>query len=221
MSDLRQVYEKIAGRYERANLVITLGNVDKWRREAVGLFNSRKRHLKILDAGAGPGNMARHFNGVKYVVALDFAIEMLKINNVADEKVVGVFEHMPFRGGSFDVVAAGYSLHAASDLERVVAEFSRVADYHVVVSIGKPDGELARWLLTLYTKYVVPILTCLVAGAYGEYRAIYNIMKSQPKNSEIRKVIERHAVLLAFRERGLGSVYMYVAKSIKRDTPRL
>ncbi|MFN3804303.1 MAG: class I SAM-dependent methyltransferase [Pyrobaculum sp.] len=211
---LRETYRKIVKRYEVANFLITWGHVDRWRREAVGLLYLHTP-LKILDAGAGPGNMARHFGDIKYVVALDLTPEMLKTNGNADDKVVGVFEQMPFRSQSFDVVCAGYSLHAAVDIERAVGEFSRVASYHVVVSIGKPDNKILRGLLYIYVKYVVPTLVRLVTSrdTSMEYRKIYDIIKSIPINSVTKKIIERYTSHLIFRERGLGAVYIYVAKS--------
>jgi demethylmenaquinone methyltransferase/2-methoxy-6-polyprenyl-1,4-benzoquinol methylase len=214
---VREAYRRIAQVYERANMLITLGNVDRWRREAVDLFFhvNGKIALKALDAGAGPGNMARHIKGVRYVVALDATPEMLYVNDVADDKVVGVFEYMPFRDGSFDLLVAGYSLHAAMDLERAVAEFSRVAMFQSVVSIGKPTNRLVRRLLLMYTKYVLPMLVCLVAPKEicGEYKKIYTIVSALPPNSKLREIISKYAVLITFRERGFGSIYIYLSRS--------
>ena len=214
---VREAYRRIAQVYERANMLITLGNVDRWRREAVDLFFhvNGKSALKVLDAGAGPGNMAKHIKGVRYVVALDAAPEMLYVNDVADDKVVGVFEYMPFRDRSFDLLVAGYSLHAAMDLERAVAEFSRVATFQCVVSIGKPTNRLVRRLLLMYTKYVLPMLVCLVAPKEicGEYKKIYTIVSALPPNSKLKEIISKYAVLITFRERGFGSIYIYLSKS--------
>lgn len=219
-SSWRVVYEsyrKIVEFYERANLLVTFGNVDRWRREAINLFYQQngKNPLRVLDAGAGPGNMARHIRGQKYVVALDATAEMLRANDVADEKVVGLFEYMPFRSRCFDVVLAGYSLHAAVDFEKAVAEFSRVAEYQVVVSIGKPDNIIARGLLYLYTKYILPRLACIVAprGVCDEYGKIFTIVKSQMHNSATKRIIEKYTTDIVFKTRGLGGVYIYVAKS--------
>ncbi|MEM0483074.1 MAG: methyltransferase domain-containing protein, partial [Pyrobaculum sp.] len=146
---VQEAYKRIATVYERANMLATLGNVDRWRREAVSLFFKLdgKTPIKVIDAGAGPGNMALHIRVDKYVVALDATPEMMLVNTVADEKVVGVFEYMPFRSRGFDLLVAGYSLHAASDIEKAVAEFSRVSQYQVVVSIGCPDNRIIRKLL--------------------------------------------------------------------------
>lgn len=210
-------YRKIVEVYERANNVATFGNVDRWRREAVSLFLSLngKAPLKVLDAGAGPGNMAMHVKVEKYVVALDATPEMLRPNTVADDKVVGMFEYMPFRSGCFDLLLAGYSLHAATDIEKAVAEFSRVAKFQVVVSIGNPDNKIMRRLLRFYARHLLPRLVCLVAPheACMEYEKIYTIIASVPPNSRLREIVEKYSSLITFREKGLGSVYIYVSRS--------
>jgi demethylmenaquinone methyltransferase/2-methoxy-6-polyprenyl-1,4-benzoquinol methylase len=214
---VREAYRRITRVYERANMLATLGNVDRWRREAVALFYSLngKATLKVLDAGAGPGNMARHLRGVRYVVALDATPEMLYVNDVADDKVVGMFEHMPFRDKWFDVLLAGYSLHAAMNLERAVAEFSRVSNFQLVVSIGKPDSGFVRRLLLIYTKHILPRLVCFAAPreVCTEYEKIHAIVLAIPPNSKLREVVSRYATLITFREKGFGSVYIYLAKS--------
>jgi Methylase involved in ubiquinone/menaquinone biosynthesis len=214
---VREAYRKIVKVYERANLFATLGGVDRWRREAIALFYNvdGKDMLKVLDAGAGPGNMARHIKGIRYVVALDVTPEMLYVNDVADDKVIGVFEYMPFRDKSFDLLIAGYSLHAAMDLEKAVAEFSRVSDFQAVVSIGKPDNKIARKLLLAYARYVLPKLVCLTAprDICSEYEKIYTIISTIPPNSKLRTIINRYATLLTFKEKGFGSIYIYLAKS--------
>lgn len=215
--EVKKAYERIAAVYERANKIVTFGNVDRWRREAVSLFYSLNGAgaLKVLDAGAGPGNMAAHLKDPKYVVALDATLEMLYVNNTAEDKVLGLFEYMPFRDKAFDVVVAGYSLHAAVDLEKAVAEFSRVASYQAVVSIGKPDNLLIRTLLYLYTRFIVPLLVCIITRkeVCREYKKIYVIIKALPPNSKFREVVSKRADHLVFQTRGLGGIYIYVAKS--------
>ncbi|MEZ0318882.1 MAG: methyltransferase domain-containing protein [Pyrobaculum sp.] len=215
--EVKKAYEKIATVYERANKIVTFGNVDKWRKEAVSLFYrlNGASSLKVLDAGAGPGNMAAHLRNPKYVVALDATLEMLYVNNTADDKVLGLFEYMPFRNKAFDVVVAGYSLHVAANLEKPVAEFNRVADYQVVVSIGKPDNSLIRILLYLYIRFIAPLLVCIITrkDICREYKKIYVIIKSLPPNTKFREVVSKKVENLIFQTRGLGGVYIYVAKS--------
>ncbi|MEM1518679.1 MAG: class I SAM-dependent methyltransferase [Pyrobaculum sp.] len=214
---VREAYRKIAEVYERANKIVTFGQVDKWRREALRLFYALdgRSNTKVLDVGAGPGNMTRHLRGLNYVVALDITIEMLSLNNLADDRVVGDFEHMPFRDASFDLLIAGYSLHAARDLERAVAEFNRVAHIHVVVSIGNPDNRIVRSIIHIYTKYIMPRLVCILAPKEicSEYSKIYLILSSTMSNSQLRQIVSKYADVLRFVEKAFGSVYIYVSRA--------
>lgn len=212
-----EAYKKIWKAYERANFIATLGNVDRWREEAVSLFYAvdGRSPVKVLDAGAGPGNMARHLRGVRYVVALDATPEMLYVNTTADEKVVGVFEYMPFRDKGFDLLLAGYSLHASIDIERAIAEFNRVSLYQCVVSIGNPNNKFVRKLLSIYTKFILPKLVCLITPkeVCKEYKKIHLIISSIPPNAKIREIVGRYSKFMLFKERGFGSVYIYFASS--------
>jgi demethylmenaquinone methyltransferase/2-methoxy-6-polyprenyl-1,4-benzoquinol methylase len=213
---LRGAYERIARIYERANVAVTLGFVDRWRREAVALMYAlaRRPPLRVLDAGAGPGNMALHLRRPAYVVALDATPEMLRANRVAGDRVAGVLEMLPFRDRSFDAVIAGYSLHAVSDMERAVEEFSRVAEYQAVVSIGRPESRVIGRLVELYARYAMPVLACALAPGRGcrEYAKIALAVSSSPPNSRLRVLVSSRAELLAFRERALGAIYIYVAR---------
>lgn len=215
--DVKEAYRKIAEVYERANKVATFGQVDKWRREAVRLLYSLngKTNNRVLDVGAGPGNMARHLVGVNYVVALDVTVEMLRLNDVADDRVVGDFENMPFRDSSFDLLIAGYSLHAARSLEKALAEFSRVANLHAVVSIGKPDNKVVKTLLYIYTRFVLPKIVCLFVKSEvcREYEKIHLIVSTIEPNSRLLRLLSRYAEVLHFEEKGLGAVYIYVSRA--------
>ncbi|MEM0484099.1 MAG: methyltransferase type 11, partial [Pyrobaculum sp.] len=73
-----------------------------------------------------------------------------------------------------------------------------------------------RKLLYLYTKYILPKLVCIVAPKEicNEYKKIYIIVKSIPTNAALRAIVEKYSTILVFKERGLGSVYLYVAKSL-------
>ena len=47
----------------------------------------------------------------------------------------------------------------------------------------------------------------------AEYEKIHAIVLAIPPNSKLREVVSRYAMLITFREKGFGSVYIYLAKS--------
>ena len=92
------VFSDIAGRYDRLNAMLSLGQDQKWRNAVV----SRLPGGRLLDLGAGTG-AANEIFGSRTIVALDPAPEMLAFNG-ASQRVVSVGERLPFEDASFDTI---------------------------------------------------------------------------------------------------------------------
>lgn len=211
------VYDKLADVYERMNLAMTWGNVDRWRRQLASLVPPNA--VRVLDAGCGPGNMTRHLINGRYVVGLDYSADMLKANKLDVDKVQGVFEALPFRDNAFDAAVLAYSLHAARDLGRALDELTRVARSVAAVSMGKPDGRMARLLVRLYVSRFVPLLARLLAPRHvEEYKALKEIFKAALPNEDLRRYLGEWLDLKYFGTRGLGAIYMFYG--VRRARPR-
>ncbi|CCC81359.1 class I SAM-dependent methyltransferase [Thermoproteus tenax] len=206
-------YRKLVSVYERMNLAMTWGNVDKWRRQLAALVPDDAE--KILDAGCGPGNMTRHLlRPGRYVVGLDYSIEMLKALKYDIDKVQGVFESLPFRDGYFDVAVLAYALHAARDLERALDELTRVAGAVAAVSMGAPDNPIVRGLFKLYVAVFVPFLALLLAPSHlREYTALSDILSVAPPNRVFKSILSRWMRLESFTTRGFGAIYIFYGTS--------
>lgn len=81
----------------------------------------------VLDAGAGTGvaGAALRRRGARSVVAVDLAPGMLP--GAPTLATVGDLTRLPFRGGSFDLAAAAFSLNHFEDPTGAMAELCRVA----------------------------------------------------------------------------------------------
>ncbi|MEL9991666.1 MAG: class I SAM-dependent methyltransferase [Thermoproteus sp.] len=202
-------YDRLPEVYERMNIAMTWGQVDKWRRQLAALLPPNA--VRILDAGCGPGNMTRHLlSPTRYVVGLDYSIEMLRALRLDVDRVQGIFEFLPFRDGAFDAVVLAYSLHAARDLERALAELTRVSREVAAVSMGKPDSLIVRRLFRLYVKYFVPMLARVLApGHVGEYKALVDILDAALPNEKLKSLLERWLDLKYFGTRGVGAIYIF------------
>lgn len=91
---------------------------------------------RVLDAGSGKGRFARVLleqNPEARIVTLDLALAMLKHVAPPLEPVCGTLTQYPFADASFDCVYATESLEHAVDIDRAVAELTRVL---------KPGGKL-------------------------------------------------------------------------------
>lgn len=93
---------------------------------------------KVLDAGTGPGtlarNIARHFPQLQ-VYGIDLSADMIRLarehamRERVEERVqfdIGDIAHLPYPDRSFDVVVSTISLHHWQELEQPLRELYRV-----------------------------------------------------------------------------------------------
>jgi len=116
----REVFSRIARRYDRLNRILSLGHDDDWRRSAVA-------HLppgRVLDLGAGTG-AANPDLGDREIVALDPSPEMLALNPLV-RRVVGKGERLPFPDGWFDGVFSAYVVRNLDSIPDTLSEVARV-----------------------------------------------------------------------------------------------
>lgn len=109
----------------------------------------------VLEIGAGTGlNMAR-YRGARRVVAIEpdrrFRARLRQRAPraaVPVEVVAGVAEDLPFPDGAFDTVVCSLALCSVRDLDRAVAEITRVlrpgGGVHLLEHV-RGTGRLARW----------------------------------------------------------------------------
>lgn len=202
-TEVIEVLRAIIPVYDRVNRVISLGKDDDYRLRGI-----RGRVMPgniILDAGSGYGNMSRlaltEADGDAKIVMYDPLLEMLaNVKNYlrgpqqTTALYSGVFEHMPFREGTFDAVLCGYSLRDSIHLEQAIGEIHRVLKTGgrlIIIDLGKPDNRILRAMISLYLKYFLGIFAYLAAGRAGlKFKTLYGTYVRWPKNSDLEYMLK-------------------------------
>lgn len=164
--------------YVKGNNIISFGQDKKLRRK--GIIKTVKTGDSVLDLGSGPGTMSRilldNIENIGNLVLMDPLRPMLNVAkmNMKDnpsKTVSGVFENLPFRDKSFDVVMCGYSFRDAQNFKKASKEMNRVLKNDtgrlLIVDIGKPDNRFLRWLIGLYLRFFAGLLVSLFLGRKG------------------------------------------------------
>ena len=158
---VRDLFGRIAGRYDLTNDVMSLGLHRRWKDRLVELAELEPDH-RVLDLASGTGDLAlraarRMREGT--VVAADLTPEMMRegrrrpgAGGVRWTRADAL--DLPFADGSFDRVLIGYGLRNFSDLSRSLAEIHRClrpGGRLLSLDFGKPE---AGWLRAAYLRYL-------------------------------------------------------------------
>jgi demethylmenaquinone methyltransferase / 2-methoxy-6-polyprenyl-1,4-benzoquinol methylase len=188
---VRAMFDRIAGVYDRMNTVMTVGLDRRWRARAADLADLRPGD-RALDVATGTGDLALELAGRVgpggEVVGSDFSEAMLER---AREKATGSpgvrFEPgnalaLPYDDGSFDAVTVGFGARNFSDPERGLGEMARVArpgGRVVVLEITTPRRPPLSWFHAVWFDRLVPLLG-RAAGDSAAYSYLPDSVKRFP-----------------------------------------
>jgi demethylmenaquinone methyltransferase/2-methoxy-6-polyprenyl-1,4-benzoquinol methylase len=209
------VLREIIPVYDKVNKVISLGKDESYR--LIGIKKNIHPGDLILDAGSGFGNMSitasKCTDNQVRIVMFDPILEMLKNPNTNLAQIFvessGIFEYLPFRNETFDVVMCGYTLRDAIELEKAISEVYRIlkkGGRFIIVDLGKPDVLIIRIGVDFYLKYILRILAFLVAGESGlRFKTLYGTYKKWPRNKILYSLLSTKFSKVNFIKKMIGA----------------
>jgi demethylmenaquinone methyltransferase / 2-methoxy-6-polyprenyl-1,4-benzoquinol methylase len=188
------MFDRIAGVYDVMNSVMTAGLHHRWRERAVDLARVGPGS-RALDVATGTGDLAIALasRGAE-VVGSDFSEGMLarargKSSAVRWEQ--GNALALPYADGEFDAATVGFGARNFSDLERGLAEMTRVVrpgGRVVVLEITTPARPPLSTFFSLWFDRVVPLLG-RVTGEDQAYSYLPSSVKRFPGPVELGAVM--------------------------------
>ncbi len=202
---VKELFTRIAPRYDRINDLQSFGLHRYWKRCVIRLANPQPGEL-ALDLCCGTGDLALVLaqHAIK-VVGLDFTERMIETaehrkrypKGPSDAKpsttahcafrgphfVQGDALQTPFNDCSFDIVTVAYGLRNLADSKAGLREMQRVVKPGgrlLVLDFGKPDNGLWRSLYFGYLKLFVPLLGRIFCGNASAYAYILESLKHYP-----------------------------------------
>lgn len=208
-AQVRAMFDRIAGLYDRMNTVMTAGLHHRWRRRAADLAQVPWGG-KALDVACGTGDLALELawrvGPEGLVIGTDFSEPMLELARAKagarDGAAAGAapvrFElanalSLPYPDGEFDVATVAFGARNFADLERGLSEMVRVVRSGgrvVVLEITTPSGRSLSAFLGLWFDRVVPALGRL-AGDQQAYSYLPSSVRRFPGPRELAEVMAR------------------------------
>jgi len=188
---VRSMFDRIAGRYDLVNRVMTFGLDVGWRRRAVRELRLPGGAL-VADLACGTGDLCTELrrNGYR-AVGFDFSLGMLRAATTEAPLVAADVLRLPLRDHSVDGATCGFALRNVADLAALFAEVGRVVrpgGRIALLEASQPEHPVLRAGHAIYFGRIVP----LIGGALSDrdaYRYLPESLGYLPPPSTILSML--------------------------------
>ena len=199
---VREMFSRLAWRYDLVNDVMSFGLHRRWKRQTVDLaLGGAKRPARVLDLCCGSGDLSflAEERGAAAVVGVDFTLPMLAVaqrRRRRGGRRVGFVQadalRLPFADGAFDVLTIGYGLRNIADIPAALLEMRRVlapGGRAVVLDFGKPSHPLAGALYRGFLRTMMPTVGWIFHGDPETYLYIPESLERFPAQRGVERLM--------------------------------
>src|SRR5258706_3284020 len=216
---IQSMFGSIAGRYDRANTVMSAGVHHLWRRRAVR-WSGAKDGDAVLDCATGTGDLAIAFKkavGGGRVVGTDFTPEMIALARKKSREItfdVAAVTALPVDDAAFDIASISFGIRNVGDPAKGIAEMARVVrpgGRVIVLEFGQPSNRLASLIYDSYRRHFLPRLGGAVTGEREAYEYLESSAARFPCGEDFVAMMKSAArfTSIEFRPLTLGIAYLY------------
>jgi demethylmenaquinone methyltransferase/2-methoxy-6-polyprenyl-1,4-benzoquinol methylase len=194
---IRQVFERVAPRYDLMNDLMSFGIHRLWKR---GLARRAREEAAqtIVDLAGGTGDVARLAAGSdRTVVVCDPSLGMMHAGRSQRGGggliwVAGTGESMPFADASIDVLTIAFGIRNVTHMDVALAEILRVlrpGGRFLCLEFSRPWA-LIRPFYNAFSYTVIPRLGAWVAQAPEAYHYLIESIRRFPDQEEMKALLQ-------------------------------
>lgn len=219
---VRSMFDRVAGRYDLLNHVLSFQLDRRWRRLAARRATRDLERPRVLDLCTGTGDLLlalrRSCPGAA-LVGGDFSLSMLALAARKDPglRLVGVDAlRLPFGSRSFDVVTAAFGVRNFTDRSAGLREMARVlapGGRLVILEFSPPPPGLFGRIYQGYSRHLLPRIAGLLAGDRSAYRYLPASVDSFPPPEELSAELQQLGFsAVRFDRLAFGTVALHCAQ---------
>lgn len=221
-SQVREMFARIAPRYDLLNHLLSL-DVDKvWRRRMARRFTAILHNptARALDLCCGTGDLALAFRreapaGAE-ITGSDFVPEMLiraRAKAASFGAGIAFVEadalDLPYAGERFDLVSCAFGFRNLANYERGLVEIFRVlkpGGVAAILEFAEPQGKWFAGLYRFYFRRVLPRMGGLISGNGRAYNYLPSSVSKFPSPETLQAKFERAGYADVRFERWTGGI---------------
>lgn len=221
---IRSMFSKVAGQYDKANSVLSVGIHHLWRKKLVRLSGAHADQ-SVLDCATGTGDLAIEFkktvgpNG--RVVGTDFCVDMLESapQKAKENNLDILFEQadvtqLQYQDNQFDIVSISFGIRNVSDPVKALQEMARVAKPGgrvMVLEFGQMQTPVVKDLYNFYSEKILPIVGGWVTGQKEAYQYLQKSSAAFPSREDFVALMQQADCFteMTFMPVSFGIAYIY------------
>lgn len=203
-SQVEQMFNSIAHKYDFLNHFLSLGIDIYWRKRAIRLLKSEKPNY-ILDVATGTADFALEALNTKAekIIGMDVSENMLhhgrikiKQKNLQSkiELIQADSENIPFENNTFDAITVSFGVRNFEHLEKGIEEMFRVlrpGGKLVVLEFSKPTQFPVKQLYNFYFKYILPVVGRLISKDQSAYTYLPESVNQFPEGKKFVEILKK------------------------------
>jgi demethylmenaquinone methyltransferase/2-methoxy-6-polyprenyl-1,4-benzoquinol methylase len=206
---VRDVFDRVATRYDLMNDLMSAGIHRLWKAEMVARLRPRAGQ-RLIDVAGGTGDIARRVlpalratgGATGGAIVCDVNASMIEVGRIRAlddgilagiEFVCGDAERLPFADRSFDLYTIAFGIRNVTRLERALAEARRVlrpGGRFMCLEFTPAVAPLLKPLYDLYSFRVLPLIGQIVAGDRDAYTYLAESIRRFPPPDVLARMIE-------------------------------
>ena len=212
---VREMFDRIAGRYDLMNTLMTAGLNRLWNKKVVEATGLRPGG-RALDLACGTGtlthDLAQKVGPEGYVLGVDFSREMLHAARPASNveyRLGDATDLADIPSGAFDAATIAYGARNIPDLDALFSEMERTlrpGGVAVCLEIARPEGRLSSAFYGVWFDKIVPKLGGLISGDPSAYAYLPESVKEFVAPGDLADIIERNGLQDVTWERIAGGI---------------
>jgi demethylmenaquinone methyltransferase/2-methoxy-6-polyprenyl-1,4-benzoquinol methylase len=227
------MFDRIAGRYDFLNHLLSFSVDKSWRKKLVFLVKKNLKKdgknigdISILDVATGTGDLAFALSGARpsIITGLDISAEMLAIARQKAEKknlkidfIQGDSENLPFDDSEFDIVTVAFGIRNFENLDQGLKEMCRVlkpGGRVFILEFSLPRPGIYRFLYKIYSQKILPIMASIFAVDPEAYHYLPSSIAIFPSGNEMATILEDSGFSeVEFKRLSGGIASIYYGKS--------
>ncbi|WP_026462851.1 bifunctional demethylmenaquinone methyltransferase/2-methoxy-6-polyprenyl-1,4-benzoquinol methylase UbiE [Adhaeribacter aquaticus] len=203
-SQVAQMFNSIAGKYDFLNHFLSAGIDIYWRKKAIDLLVSAKPAF-LLDIATGTGDFAieaLRLNPNK-IIGIDISEGMLAVGqekikrkNLADkiELELGDSENLKFQNNTFDAATAAFGVRNFENLAKGLSEIHRVlkpGGKVVILEFSKPKAFPLKQIYNFYFKNILPVFGKLISKDNSAYTYLPESVQAFPDGQDFINILKQ------------------------------